>query len=133
MELAGDRSDPLEQRRLDVHVDVFEARVPYDRACLDIPRQPLKALDEHRDLVVGEDAGPAEPANVSNGLQEIVEGELRVDLGRPREVGDARVVLLAEPAAPEPHRSSSYLAPPWYVPTRVSRIGPSAAAAPQTR
>ena len=73
VELAGDRPDPLDQRRLDVHVDVLEGRVPRDLARLDVPAQALEPLDERRDLVVGQDPGPAEAADVGDRAAQVVE------------------------------------------------------------
>ena len=66
VELAGDRPDARDQRRLDVHVDVLERRVPGDLARLDVARQALETLDERGDLVVGQDPGPAQAADVGD-------------------------------------------------------------------
>ena len=86
-------------------MDVLERRVPVERARLDLGPQPLEPGDERVDLVGGQQARPAEPADVGDRAVEIVDRQLAVDLDRAGEVRDPRVVLLAEPPAPEPHPS----------------------------
>src|SRR6185369_14329262 len=127
VELPGDRPDPPDERRLDVHVDVLEARVPHDRAGLDVARQPFEPLDQHRDFLVGQDPGPPQPPDVGDRAAQVVECQLRIDLDGAREIRDPRVVLLAEPATPEPHRSSSRRAWAWYVARRFNPSDPRAA------
>ena len=46
--LPGERPDPLGQRRLDVHVDVLERRVPRERARRDVLGERRQAVDERR-------------------------------------------------------------------------------------
>ncbi len=50
---------------------------------------------------------------MGDGTAKIVEGQLRVDLDRAREVGHPRVVVLPEPPAPEPHDPSSVVPASW--------------------
>ena len=42
VELAGDRADPLGQRRLEVHVDVLEGRVPVERPAATSSARPVR-------------------------------------------------------------------------------------------
>ena len=56
VQLAGDGSDPVGQRRLEVEVDVLERGVPLDRAGRDGLRQAGQAADQLVDLVVGQES-----------------------------------------------------------------------------
>ena len=89
VELAGQRADPGRQRRLEVEVDVLELGVPGERPGLDLGAQPVEPGDERRDLVVGQQPGPAEPVDVGDRAGQVVERERRVDLDRAGEVGHA--------------------------------------------
>ena len=106
VEAPGERADPLGQRRLEVHMDVLERRVPGEPARRDVGGEGGKPVDEGRDLVSRKEPGAAESADVGDRAGDVVGGERRVDLDRAREVGDARVRLAAEPPAPGPHRAS---------------------------
>ena len=68
------------QRRLEVEVDVLERRVPR-RTCR--PRRPRRApvrpADELVDLVVGQEAGAAQAADVGDGAREVVGRQLAID------------------------------------------------------
>ena len=90
-------------------MDVLERRVPAELAVLDVAPEALEPGDERRDVVVGQDAGPAEAADVGDRAVEVVERELRVDVDRAPEGGDALGLvgpdrassLASEPSAPE--------------------------------
>ena len=58
------------------------------------------------DLLAGQQPRPAEPAHVRDRTRDVVGRQLAVDLDRAGECLDPRVVGLAEPPAPEPHRAS---------------------------
>ncbi len=103
VELAADRPDPLGQQRLEVEVDVLQARVPGDRPGLDVGAQGDQPALERRDLVVGEQPGPPEAAHVRDRARDVVERELRVHVDRAREVGHPRIGPFVEPPAPHPH------------------------------
>ena len=106
VEAAGQRPDLLDQGDLDVHVDVFERRVPGRAPGSDVVGKGGEAVDEGLDLVLGQETGPAEAANVGDRTGDVVGGEGGVDLDRAGEVRDPRVRLAAEPSAPGPHRAS---------------------------
>ena len=106
VELAGERTDPGGERRLEVEVDVLERRVPGKRSGLDLGTEPVEPPDEGGDLVVRQQPGSSEPADVGQRTGQVVERERRIDLDRAGEVGDTRIVRLTEPPAPELHRPS---------------------------
>ena len=97
------------QRRLDVHVDVLERRVPPSAPAATSSASASRPATRVCDLVLGQDAGPPEAADVGDRARDVVGRERGVDLDRAREVRDARVGLAAEPAAPGPHRASVVL------------------------
>ena len=115
VEPPGQRADPLPKRRLEVHVDVLERRVPHDRSGLHLAAQPLQAADERGHFVVGQETGPAEPMDVRYRAGDVVDRQGAVDLDRAREVGHSLVRRAFESTAPESHGSSS-VAPltAWY-------------------
>ena len=106
MELPRQRPDPLSQRRLDVHVDVFERRVPGDSARRDVFQEGPQTLGELLDFVGCQDPCAPEPPDVGDRAPDVVGGEGGVDLDRAREIGDARIGIAGEPPAPGPHRPS---------------------------
>ena len=107
VELAADGADPAGEQRLEVEVDVLERRVPGDRAGLDVEPQGGEAALEGGDLLVGQQPGAAQAADVGDRPRDVVEGQLGVDLDRPGEVRHPRVRLVVEPAAPQPHAPSA--------------------------
>ena len=112
MELAGDRPDALGQGHLEVQVDVLELRVPLDGACRDVLDEAVQALDERRQLVLGDEPRPGKSANVRDGARQVVRRQLAIHVDGSRERGDALVVRLAEPSSPDPHPSSVGSWPP---------------------
>ena len=112
VELAGHRPDPLGQGHLEVQVDVLELGVPLDGARRDVLGEGVQALDQRRQLVLGDEPGASEPADVRDGARQVVRRELAIHLDRSRERGDALVARLAEPSAPDPHPSSVGSWPP---------------------
>ena len=76
------------------------------RSGFDVGAKRLQPRHQPLDFAVGQQAGAAEAAHVGDRPDEVVDGQRPVDFDRAREVGDERVVLRAEPAAPEPHRPS---------------------------
>jgi hypothetical protein len=72
VEAPGQRPDPLRQRRLEVHVDVFERRVPDDGSGLDLGAQPLQAGHERRHFVGPEQSGPAQSVDVGDRAGDVV-------------------------------------------------------------
>ena len=110
VELPGDRTQPLGQRGLEVHVDVLESRVPGQLATLDLTSQLSETVDQSRDLGVAQDAGPAEAADMGDRAIEVIERHLGVDLDRSTEGGDPLVAVGREPSTPEPHPASSSMA-----------------------
>ncbi len=107
VQLSGHGADAVGQGRFEVEVDVLERGVPIDRAGGDRLGEPVQATDELIDLVVGQQAGACQPADVRDRTRDIVGGELAIELDRAREIGHPLVVLFAEPPAPEPHASSN--------------------------
>ena len=108
MELAGQRPDPRAERRLQVHVDVLEGRVPGQRARLHLDPERVEPLDQPGDLRVVEQAGAPQAPDVGDRAGEIVERERAIDLDGAREVGGPRVRLAGESPAPEPHAVLPY-------------------------
>ncbi len=108
VELPGNRPQPLDQRGLEVQMDVLEARVPAQLAALDVAPKVRQAGDKRRDFVVGQDPGSAEAAGVGDRAVEVVDGQRRVDVDGPAEGGDLLVSLLGirpESPAPKPQRN----------------------------
>ena len=105
VQLAAHAADALGEQRLEVHVDVLEGRIPGDRPRFDVLAQPDQPALEDRDLVLGQQPGSTEPADVRDRARDIVQREHRVDLDGARELRHPRVRPLAEPTAPQPHGS----------------------------
>ena len=68
-------------------------------------RRPTSPRSRTRDLVLGQQPGPSEPADVCDRAGDVVQRERRVDLDRAREIRHSRVRPLAEPTAPQLHGS----------------------------
>src|SRR3954447_23857879 len=111
MELPGDGTDASRQRGLEVEMDVLEGRVPGETVGFDIGDQRLEAVDQLDPLVIGQQPRPAETSDVGDRARQVVEREGAVDLDGTGEIRDPRVVLRAEPPAPEPHRPSAWCGP----------------------
>ncbi len=122
VELPGQRSDPLGEGLLEVHVDVLEGRVPGQRPRLHLGAQAVEARHERLDLVGREQARPSQPPHVGDRSGQVVEGQRTVDIDRAGEVGRQRIRRAREPPAPEPH-TSLRLAPPA---AAAGRPGPAA-------
>ena len=103
VEPPGERPDACLQCRLEVHVDVFQRRIPADRTGLDVGPQRVKARDERRHVLFGEQPGPAQAVHVGYRTRDIVQRQGTVELDRPREVGHSLVGGTAESPAPETH------------------------------
>ena len=106
VEPPGQRPDLGRERRLEVHVDVLEGRVPGEDAGRDVVGQRHEAADQRGDFLVGQDPRAAEPVDVRDRACDVVGGERGVDLDRARERGYALVRVATEPTAPGPHRAS---------------------------
>ena len=79
VQLAADIADPLDQRPLDVHVNVFQLLAEFELAGGDIPADLLQPGDDLVPLVVGEDADFGEHVGVGDGAADIVGGEPAVE------------------------------------------------------
>ena len=87
VELSRGRPDARFERRLDVHVDVFEVWIPRQASGNDLGAQSLEPTLDRLYFGVGEDARPPEYSSVGSGRRQIVEREGLVDLDRPSEIG----------------------------------------------
>ena len=103
VEAPGQRPDPLPECQLEVHVDIFERRVPHDGAGLDFAAQPLQAGHEHGHLSARKKAGAAQAVDVSYRSGNVVGRERAVEIDRAGEVRHPFVSRALESTAPEPH------------------------------
>src|ERR1035437_7462808 len=115
------RADSLSQRRLEVHVDIFERRVPLDGSGLHLTAQPFQAVHEHSHFIVREETGSPPSLDVGDRPGNVVRRKRAVKSDRAGEISHPFVSRALEPTTPEPHVSSS-VAPlrPWY---RVRKDG----------
>ena len=110
VQLAGDRPDARREGRLEVEVDVLQARVPGEAAGGHLLGQALQPRHE-RGLFDGrQELGPRQAVHVRDRAGQVVERQRAVDLDRAREVGGQGVGLGGETAAPHAHRVAD---PPW--------------------
>jgi hypothetical protein len=100
------KPDPRLERRLEVEVHVLERWVPAQLSRGHFPTQVLQAPDEEGHLGVVQQPGSSQAADMGDRSDQVVVGQLAVDLDRAREVGHACVGFAAEPPAPGPHRPS---------------------------
>ena len=100
VELAADRTDPLRQPLLEVHVDVLERDGPLDAAPLDVGDQVPQPLDERDRLVGSDDALLPQHGGVGDRALEVLERHRAVDVDRGVERLHELVGRLGEAAAP---------------------------------
>ena len=127
VESSRQRPDLLDEGRLNVHVDVLEGGVPFERPGRRVAREGQQAVGQAADLVIGQEARPTESSDVRDRTRDVVGGEGGVDLDRAGEVRHARIRVAAEPPAPGPHRPSVVMAqcypPAWPATGGSARCG----------
>ena len=128
VESSGQRPDLLDEGRLDVHVDVLEGGVPFERPGRRVAGEGHQAVGQAADLVIGQETRPTESSDVRDRTRDVVGGEGGVDLDRAGEIRHARIRVAAEPPAPGPHRPSVVMAQ-CYPPGWPATGGGSAAVA----
>ena len=92
VQLAGQRPDPVGQRRFEVEVDVLEVRVPRKRPVAHRLGQALEPGHQLVDLFGGEQPGTPETAHVRDRPGDVIGGQLPVELDRAREIGHPSIV-----------------------------------------
>ena len=100
MELAADVADPLDERPLDVHVDVFQLLAELELAGGDFVADLLEAGDDLVPLVVGQDAHLGEHVGVGDRAADIVGVQAAVEAHAFGELLDATVRRLVKYSAP---------------------------------
>ena len=100
VELAADVADPLDQRPLDVHVDVFQLLAELEAAGGDFVADLLQAGDDLVALVVGQDADLGEHVGVGDRAADVVGVEPAVEAHAFGELLDAVVHRLVKYTAP---------------------------------
>ena len=100
MELAADVADPVDERPLDVHVDVFQVLAEVELAGGDFVADLLQAGDDLVPLVVGEDADLGEHVGVGDGAADVVGVEPAVEAHAFGELLDAAVGRLVKNTTP---------------------------------
>src|ERR1035437_1939838 len=101
------RPDSLPQRRLEIHVDIFERWVPLDGSGLHLAAQALQAGPERSHFVVPEETGASQSVDVSDRPGNVVCRKRAVEIDRAGEVGHPFVSRAIESTTPEPHGSRS--------------------------
>ena len=96
MQLAGERADLVAEQALDRHVDVLVGLLEGEAVPGHALAHPLQAGVDPGQLVVVEDADPAQAAGMGLGLVDVVGGQLPVERQRAVECPEARVGLFAE-------------------------------------
>ena len=100
VELAADVADAVDQRPLDVHVDVFQLVAEREVAGGDLLADLLQAGDDLVPLVVGEDADLGQHVGVGDRAADVVGVEPAVEAHAFGELLDAAVRRLVEHTAP---------------------------------
>jgi hypothetical protein len=100
VELAADVADPIDQRPLNVHVDVFEILPEVEPASRDFVADLFQAGDDLVPLLVGQHADFGEHVGVGHGAADIVGVEAAVEAHAFGELLDTAVRRLIKDTTP---------------------------------
>ena len=100
VELAADVADPLDERPLDVHVDVFELVAELESAAGDLVVDLLEAGHDLVSLVVGQDADLGEHVGVGDRAADVLRIEPAIEAHAFGELLDTAVRRLVKHTAP---------------------------------
>ena len=109
VQLAPHVTDTGDQGRLDVHVDVFEFRLPRHLASRDLLANVVECLDDLAALVVGEQPDFREHSRVSLRSPNINRRETTVEADRLRKLLDPRIRPLVKRTTPSFARHETFL------------------------
>ncbi len=100
MQLLSNVADALGQRRLDVHVHVFQRLGPFEASGFDLGADRLESGNDGVALGFGEHAGLGQHLRVGDGGADVVGGETLVETHRRGEALHQRVGRFCEAPGP---------------------------------